>query len=104
MHSRLRAYKETKKILNISLGADRGSELEERFLAGSQLEWHHHCPACGKPFRYVFDSRSPECNIRFDLTKVVAKKTAFSSVLGLTLTAWSPSTRSISPQSPRRTP
>jgi hypothetical protein len=74
MHSRLRAYKQTRKILNISVGGDKGSELEERFLAGNQLVWHHHCPACGQPFRYVFDNKHPLCNIRFDLTKVIVHK------------------------------
>lgn len=68
MHSRTRAYKETRKILNISVGGNKRTELEERFLAGNQLEWHHHCPACGKPFRYIFDSKHPQCNIRFDMS------------------------------------
>lgn len=71
MHSRLRAFKETRKILNISLGGDKPSELYENFIEGNQGEWSHHCPACHQVFQYVFDHRSPRCNIRFDLTKVV---------------------------------
>lgn len=71
MHSRTRAYKATKKILNISLGGNKGSELHDRFLAGNQLEWSHHCPACGQVFQYVFNRDKPNCNIHFDMTKAV---------------------------------
>lgn len=71
MHSRTLAYKETKKILNISVGGTKGSELEERFLAGTQGEWSHHCPKCSKLFQYVFNHESPKCNIRFDLTAAI---------------------------------
>lgn len=71
MHSRLRAYRETKKILNISLGGNKNSELHENFVEGNQGEWSHHCPQCHQVFQYVFDHRLPKCNIRFDLTKVV---------------------------------
>ena len=73
MHTRTRAYRETRKILNISLGADEGSELHERFLAGNQLEWCHHCPNCSKPIEYIFDTKNPGCNIRFDLSKAKLK-------------------------------
>jgi hypothetical protein len=69
MHARLRAYKDTRKILNISVGGDKGSELDERFHAGNQGEWSHHCPKCNALFQYVFDHRSPKCTIRFDMTK-----------------------------------
>lgn len=71
MHSRTRAYKNTKKILNISIGGNKGTEIQERFLAGNQGEWSHHCPACGTLFQYVFDRRKPNCNIHFDMTKAV---------------------------------
>lgn len=74
MHSRCLAYEETAKKMNLSIGGDEDTELHERFLAGNQLEWHHHCPECGQPFRYVFHSKHPLCNIRFDLTKVVEHK------------------------------
>ena len=71
MHSRTRAFRDTCKVLNISVGADTGSELEEHFLAGHQGEWSHRCPNCGKLFQYVFNQKKPNCNIRFDITKVV---------------------------------
>jgi hypothetical protein len=71
MHSRLRAFRDTRKILNISVGGYEGSELEERFKAGTQREWSHHCPGCGRVFQYVFDHKSPKCNIRFDLDRAV---------------------------------
>lgn len=74
MHSRCLAYEDTCKKMNLSIGADEGSELHDRFLAGNQLEWHHHCPSCSTPFRYVFDVKHPLCNIRFDLTKVIQHK------------------------------
>lgn len=70
MHTRTRAYKETKKILNISLGGAHGSELHELWLAGTQEEWCHHCPKCDKLFSYVHDPRRKDCNIRYDLGKV----------------------------------
>jgi hypothetical protein len=70
MHKRTRAYRETKKILNISLGSNTNTELEEKFLEGNQLEWSHHCPHCGRPIQYIFDQRRPDCNIRFDLKAV----------------------------------
>ncbi len=84
MHSRCLAYEDTCKKMNLSVGGDVGGELEDRFLAGNQLEWHHHCPACEKPFRYVFDVKRPDCNIRFDLKKVVQRKdgTTTTSVAG----------------------
>lgn len=71
MHTRLRAYRETRKILNLSLGGNAGSELDEAFHDGNQMEWCHHCPACGRPFAYVFDHRKQGSNIRFDLDKVM---------------------------------
>lgn len=71
MHNRLRAYQKTRKILNIGVGGEKGSEQHERFQAGNQLEWSHHCPECNGVFQYVFDHRSPKCNIRFDLSKAV---------------------------------
>lgn len=71
LHERTNAYRDTRKIINVSVGGQKGSELEERFLAGNQLEWHHHCPKCARPFAYVFDHRRPDCNIRFDLTKAI---------------------------------
>jgi hypothetical protein len=69
MHSRQRAFRDTRKTINISLGGNVGSELEERFRAGNQLEWSHPCPTCGKLFQYVFDRRNPASNIHFDLSK-----------------------------------
>lgn len=74
MHSRCLAYEDTCKKLNISIGADEGGELHERFQAGNQNEWNHHCPKCQKPFRYVFNQKDPLCNIRFDLNKVIQRK------------------------------
>lgn len=71
MHARTRAYRDTKKILNISIGGDENSELHERFLAGTQEEWCHHCPKCDQMFSYVHDPRRKDCNIRYDLTKVI---------------------------------
>jgi hypothetical protein len=71
MHNRLRAYRETRKIVNISFGGVKGTEIHEHFQAGTQNEWSHVCPACGRPFQYVFDNRSPACNIKFDLAKAV---------------------------------
>jgi hypothetical protein len=72
MLTRLRAYREVRKIMNLGLGGDAGSELEERWLEGSQLEWCHICPACRRPFPYVFNQKKQNCNIRFDLTKVLS--------------------------------
>ncbi len=71
MHTRTRAYRNNRKILNLSLGGNAGSELDEVFHEGNQMEWCHHCPACGRPFAYVFDHRKKDCNIRFDLQKVI---------------------------------
>lgn len=71
MHTRLRAYRSTRKILNLSLGGNSGSELDEVFHEGNQLEWSHHCPKCGRPFQYVFKHDRKDSNIRFDLTKVL---------------------------------
>ena len=71
MKNRTRAYWKKRKILNISVGGAKGSELEDAWLAGSQSEWCHRCPKCRKPFEYVFDARKPLCNIRFDLSKVI---------------------------------
>ena len=70
MKARTRAYRETRKILNLSLGGDRGSELDEAFLEGNQLEWSHLCPKCGRPFQFTFNSKKPNFNVRFDLNKV----------------------------------
>ena len=71
MKDRLKAYWKKRKVINISTGGAKGSELEDAWLAGSQSEWCHRCPNCRKPFEYVFDRRKPLCNIRFDLAKVV---------------------------------
>lgn len=71
MHARTRAYKETRKIFNLSVGGDELSELHERWLEGNQGEWSHHCPMCHNPFQYVFDRKHPKFNIRFDLTKAI---------------------------------
>lgn len=71
MESRMRAYRETRKQLNISVAGNKGSEFHVAWLEGNQGEWSHHCPACGHPFQYIFDHRHPQCNIRFDLNKVV---------------------------------
>ncbi len=71
MKTRLRAYQGTRKILNLGLGADVGSEAHEAFVEGNQLEWCHHCPHCGRPFEYIFAHKNPKNNIRFDLNSVV---------------------------------
>lgn len=66
MYDRTGAFRDTRKIVNISTGGLKGSELEERFLAGNQLDWQHICPGCRGLIPYVFDFKSPRCNIRFD--------------------------------------
>jgi hypothetical protein len=71
MHDRTLAYRATRKIVNISVGGKKGSELHERYLAGNQGEWCHHCPACSKPFAYVFNTKDPLCNIRFDMNAAI---------------------------------
>jgi hypothetical protein len=71
VYDRTNAYRDTRKCINVSVGGSQASELHERFQAGNQLEWCHPCPACQRPFAYVFDHRRPECNIRFDLNAVV---------------------------------
>jgi hypothetical protein len=71
MHDRTGAYRDTKKIINVSVGGTKGSELHERFQAGNQLELHHHCPKCAQLFAYVFDHRHPKCNIRFDINAAI---------------------------------
>jgi hypothetical protein len=63
---RTEAYRDTRKILIISVGGMKGSELEQRFQAGNQMELHHHCPRCQQPFPYIFNFKNPRCNIRFD--------------------------------------
>lgn len=70
MHTRTRAFREVRKIINISLGADKGSELHEKFLEGNRLEYGHYCPDCDEPFEYIFDRESKGCNIHFDTSKV----------------------------------
>lgn len=71
MHERTNSYRDSRKIINISVGGSKRTELEERFLAGNQMEWSHVCPACEKVFDYVFDSKNPRCNIRFDLNAAI---------------------------------
>lgn len=71
LHDRTLAYRETCKKINISVGGTKNSELHHRFLAGQQGEWSHHCPKCGDPFAYVFDTKDKLCNIRFDVMKAV---------------------------------
>jgi hypothetical protein len=71
MHGRTDAYRETRKIINISVGGRKGSELHERYVAGDQRELCHHCEKCGELFEYVFDHRNPRCNIRFDVSKAI---------------------------------
>lgn len=74
MHSRVRAFKETSKIVNIGLGGNTGTEWHQEFLAGNQGEWSHHCPACDRLFQYRFNLRDPKgSNIHFDKTKVQVK-------------------------------
>jgi hypothetical protein len=71
MHARTRAFRETRKILNIGLGGVKGSEWQTEWQEGSQCEWSHHCPACDKLFQYRFNYRDPAgSNIHFDKTKV----------------------------------
>lgn len=71
MHDRTAAYRATCKKINVSVAGNKRGELHERFLAGNQLEWHHLCPKCRKPFDYVFDHKDPRCNIRFDVNAAV---------------------------------
>lgn len=71
MHDRTGAYRDTRKIINISVGGKKGGELHSRFLAGNQLEWMHLCPACRAPFAYVFNQKDPRYNIRFDIGAAV---------------------------------
>ncbi len=71
MKTRTRAYRATRKILNLGLGSNVGSELHAAFVEGNQLEWCHHCPHCGRPFEYVFQYKHPKNNVRFDLNTVV---------------------------------
>ena len=71
MNGRTDAYREKRKIINVSVGGKKRSELHERFLAGNQLELHHICPACRRPFDYVFHHKDPRCNIRFDVNSAV---------------------------------
>lgn len=71
MHDRTASYRDTCKKINVSVAGKKGSELHQRFQAGNQLEWHHHCPECKQPFAYVFDAKNPKCNIRFDLSAAV---------------------------------
>lgn len=71
MHERTNAYRAKCKKINVSVAGKKKSELHERFLAGNQLEWHHVCTECGKPFDYVFDHKDKRCNIRFDLNRAV---------------------------------
>lgn len=73
MHERTNAFRDTRKIINVSVAGKKGSEWEAEFLKGNQLEWHHHCPACSQPFDYVFDHKNPRCNIRFDVRKAHLK-------------------------------
>ena len=67
IHTRLRAYKDTAKIINISLGGLKNSELYERFAAGAQREWNHRCIKCGELFEYVFNHKNKKCNIHFNI-------------------------------------
>ncbi len=71
MHERTNAYRDTCKRINISVGGIKGSELHERFLAGNQLEMHHHCPKCSGLFGYFFDAKDPKCSIKFDVTTAI---------------------------------
>lgn len=72
MHDRTGAYRNKgRKIINISVGGNKGSELHERFLAGNQLEWQHVCPGCRGLIPYVFNHKDPRCNIRFDINAAV---------------------------------
>jgi hypothetical protein len=71
MHDRTGAYRDTRKIINVSVAGTKGSELHERFLAGNQLEWQHVCPGCRGLIPYVFNARDPRCNIRFDINAAI---------------------------------
>jgi hypothetical protein len=71
MHERTNAYRDTRKIINVSVAGKKGGEWHLEFLSGNQLEWHHHCDECGKPFDYVFDHKNPRCNMHFDIQKAV---------------------------------
>lgn len=71
MRERTNAYRETRKIINISVGGKKGSDLHERFLAGDQRELCHVCERCGAILEYVFDHKDPRCNIRFDVSKAM---------------------------------
>lgn len=71
MRERTNAYRDTRKIINVSVGGRKGSDLHERFIAGDQRELAHRCEKCGEVFEYVFDHKNPRCNIRFDVSKAV---------------------------------
>lgn len=65
------AYRDTAKRINFSVAGSKGSELHEKFIAGNQGEWCHHCPKCDQLFEYVFNSKDPRCNIRFDINAAI---------------------------------
>jgi sarcosine oxidase delta subunit len=70
MNMRQRAFRikgvDTAKQLNLSVGGEEDSELHDEFMAGTQEEWSHHCPGCGRLFQYEFDFRGGKSNIHFD--------------------------------------
>lgn len=68
---RTNAYRTTCKRVLVSVGGDKGSELHEQFQAGNQGEWVHVCPGCGADLEYVFNTKDPRCNIRFDVNAAV---------------------------------
>ena len=75
MHGRLKAFRETGKVLQIGLGGNIGTEWHTDFLNGNQCEWSHHCPNCSKLFQYRFNLRSREgSNIHFDKSKIRTKQ------------------------------
>lgn len=74
MQARLRAFRETGKILQIGLGGNMSTEWHNDYLNGNQGEWSHHCPKCAQLFQYRFNLRSTEgSNIRFDKRTVKVK-------------------------------
>jgi hypothetical protein len=68
---RTAAYRDTAKRINFSVAGEKEGELHEKFLAGNQLEWCHHCPKCDSVLEYVFNSKDPRCNIRFDVNAAI---------------------------------
>lgn len=56
-------------VFNISNAGDRGDQLHQRFLSGTQQHWEVLCPSCGKhhEMRSAWDDKHPELGgLRYD--------------------------------------